>query len=488
MKRFRLPTLPDWSLFEGRRGRSRRPAARRLLVGSGPLLLLLWLNLLVASAHGRDDEPSQPTYPQATPEELGLKLPDAPPVKVDDRRVLLPVEPTEAQRDSGEGNEPVVGRVYLQVGKEYVVLMPDGRLQSFPIKQTTPTDRPFLPLDKKKLAQRLVNERFPGFKTRVTKRYLYVYNSSDDFQAATSRILETMYPALANYCKKQKIAIHEPEFPLVVIMFHDQQEFQKYRDVPDGMVAYYNSISNHIVMFEQSKLTETAPELAFKQSVSTIAHEGVHQILHNIGVQQRLSRWPIWFSEGVAEYFAPTELDRRVRWKGIGLVNDLRLYELSEFYKAHDYQATDGLLVRQCVEAETLDSLGYATSWAMIHYLARYQRERFGECLQEVSRLGPLESIPPANLFTKHFSQDQVQFEKDLIAHLKSLPYVNPVLNQTHYLLMIVNDGRAIVITSSPVELQRQVAKLDKKDRYQIQTFPDRPRAEIFGQAWLRAQ
>ena len=112
-------------------------------------------------------------------------------------------------------------------------------------------------------------------------------------------------------------------------MFRTQEEFEKYREVPPGLVAYYNGLSNHVVMFEQSKLAEVAPELAFKQAISTIAHEGVHQVLHNIGVQKRLSRWPVWMSEGLAEYFAPTELDRRVRWKGVGLVNDLRLHELS---------------------------------------------------------------------------------------------------------------------------------------------------------------
>ncbi|MCA9168069.1 MAG: DUF1570 domain-containing protein, partial [Planctomycetales bacterium] len=224
------------------------------------------------------------------------------------------------------------------------------------------------------------------------------------------------------------------------------------------------------------------------QAVSTIAHEGVHQILHNIGVQQRLSRWPIWFSEGLAEYFAPTELDRRVRWKGVGLVNDLRLFELSEFYKSHGNRSTSGQLIRRAVDTPTLDSLGYATSWAIVHYLARHERDKFNSCLQEASRLGPLEGLPDGSLFGKNVSRDHAQFEDELIAHLQSLPYVNPVLNQTHYLMMIQNDKREIVITSSPKELKKQIEKHAGKHRYQVQAFPDRFQAELFGQAWLRAK
>ena len=80
-------------------------------------------------------------------------------------------------------------------------------------------------------------------------------------------------------------------------------------------------------------MAEIAPDLAVKQSISTIAHEGVHQVLHNIGVQQRLSRWPMWISEGLPEYFAPTQVDERIRWKGVGLVNDLRLHSLVEYLR-----------------------------------------------------------------------------------------------------------------------------------------------------------
>ena len=198
--------------------------------------------------------------------------------------------------------KPVVGIVHVEVGNRFVVLMPNGQLISVKSSEATLTDRPFVAATKQEIADELTSGRFQGFRTRTTKRYLYVYNTSEAFATATSRIMETMYPGLFNYCRRQKIPVEDPRFPLVVVMFRTQDEFDKYREMPPGLVAYYNGLSNHVVMYEQSRLTEIAPELAFKQSISTIAHEGVHQILHNIGVQQRLSRWPLWFSEGLAEY------------------------------------------------------------------------------------------------------------------------------------------------------------------------------------------
>lgn len=463
--------VPHSSAHRGIRRHSSRFASFLLVLRS---VVLLWPLLCPCRSHAAEDP-----VPQASPAELGLVLPQATPRPGGDRRVVF----------AFNGQEPEVAEVFLEVGDHYVLMMPDGHLVAARQSETTVTDRPFTPLDKKELAQRLTTGRFAGFRTRSTRRYLYVYNTSESFATATSRILETMYPALTTQCRRWKLSVEDPRFPLVVVMFRTQEEFEKYRSVPEGLVAYYNGLSNHVVLFEQSKLTEIAPELAFKQAVSTIAHEGVHQILHNIGVQQRLSSWPVWFSEGLAEYFAPTEVDRRVRWKGVGLVNDLRLYELSEFYKARNGKSTDGDLIRRTVESSTMDSLGYATSWALIHHTARYQRDQFANCLREASEIGPLQSIRPGILFTKYIASDYSQFEADLTSHLQSLPYADPVVNQTHFVLMIQHkDHRETMVTASPANvMKRQREKAKDSVVMAVQAFPNRDAAEVFAKNWEKA-
>ena len=281
-----------------------------------------------------DDASGPTTFPQCQPEDLGIRIPAGEPKPGGDRRVTVL-----------DGDAPVVAKVHVEVGDALVVLLPDGRLTSVSKDSVTLTDRPFEPASKKEMVAGL-KEQFPGFEVRSTRRYLYVYNCSDAFRKATGRILETMYPALFAYVEWQKIPVHEPRTLLVVVIFKTEDEFEEYRPMPEGVAAYYNGVSNRIIMYEQSRTAVLAPELAIKQSISTIAHEGVHQILHNIGVQKRLSRWPMWISEGLPEYFAPTEIGRRTRWKGVGLTNDLRMYGLIRHLET-DRQRTGRSLARR---------------------------------------------------------------------------------------------------------------------------------------------
>ena len=85
---------------------------------------------------------------------------------------------------------------------------------------------------------------------------------------------------------------------MVAIMFRNERDYQAYKRMPDGIVAYYEPVSNRIVMYEEATVAAVKPELAIQQALSTIAHEGAHQILHNIGVQKRLSVWPMWIMSG----------------------------------------------------------------------------------------------------------------------------------------------------------------------------------------------
>jgi hypothetical protein len=333
------------------------------------------------------------------------------------RRVIVRV-------DSEPG--PIVAKVHVEVDDKLSVILPDGQIQDVLVRDATPTDRPFQAISKDELAKRLTEGEFKGFQTRQTKRFLYVYNTSETFYIGTSRILETMYPALFNYCKKLKLDVHDPDFPLVVIMFRTKDEFDAFNLIPEGVVAYYSGMKNHVVMYEHSQLSRAAPEIALKQAISTVAHEGVHQILQNIGVQQRLSRWPMWISEGLAEYFAPTELGKNIRWKGIGMVNDLRMRELEAFVVAKQASLRPGGVIVETIRSRDLTSAGYASAWALTHFLASRRQTDFVACLQEVSKLGPLETWDADERearFIKHFGAKFEELEGAELIHLRGLPY-----------------------------------------------------------------
>lgn len=403
--------------------------------------------------------------------------------------------------------QPVVGRIYCNVGSSALVLLPDGQLAPRKKGEFTPTDRKFEPADKKLLGEKLLREEFPGFKSKQTNHYLYIYNTSEEFSLATSRILETMLPGVILHGKAMQIEVREPTLPLVVVMFKTEAEFQKYQRMPPGVVAYYHTLTNRVFMYEQSRLSDSRPDLAVQQALATIAHEGAHQILHNIGVQQRLSLWPMWLSEGMAEYFAPTTAGERLRWKGAGQVNDLRMFELEQYVKSRASEKPDGQLIEHTTQAARLTSTGYATAWALTHYLAKNKRVEFNGFVKKMSELGPLEAtgniVPPGlvrenfAIFQKQFGEDLPEMENRLVLHLKKQPYTDPFAHMPHFVATITAaDGRRPIKSVNTFHspslaekwVKETVEKLPEAARPSADTavraFPNRPAAEAWARQW----
>lgn len=407
-----------------------------------------------------------------------------------------------------QNGEPVVGRVYCEVGDSRVVLLPDGRLVGMPSAATTDTERPFQPATKEALAARWTGGRLEGFQTKLTRHYVFVYSTSEEFAVVTSRILESMVPGMLAFCELMKVKAQEPELPLVVLMFRTEAEFQRFQRMPPGIVAYYNSLENYVVLYEESRLSSVKRELAVQQTLSSIAHEGAHQILHNLGVQQRLSLWPMWLSEGLAEYLAPTSFGKNLRWKGAGQVNDFRMFELEQYLKSRDSNSADGQMIEHTVLAARLTSTGYATAWSLTHYLAKQQKTDFQKYLQEVSRLGPFEGDtkvePPGIIrsqvpqFKSRFGDDLVELERRLVLHLKKLPYADPFADWPHFVATVsAGNGTKpkreanVFHTSEQAENWRNQAlerlSDDQRGAAQsaIRSFPNRAAAEAFARQWL---
>jgi len=452
------------------------------------LLAIAWVTIRAEPAWSRDVDPR--TY--------GLDLPAGP---------LAPGE-NQAVTTTDTTGEGVVGRVHVRVGDGAVVLLPDGQLVARKAGQFAPTDRKFEPLTQDAMIARLKAE-FPGFKVAQTAHYVYVYDSSEEFAFGTSRILETMLPGLKEHCDKvQRLSVQNPPVPLVAVMFQTEESFQKYRRMPEGVVAYYHTLSNRVFMYEQSRLQRVRPDLALQQAISTVAHEGAHQILHNIGVQQRLSVWPMWLGEGLAEYFAPTMVTDKLKWKGAGQVNDLRMFELEQYLKSKAAQEPSGEMIDLTVLAAQLTSTGYAAAWSLTHYLAKNRRMEFAALLRECSKIGPLEGatdiVPPGVIrsnreqFTRIFGNDFKDLEVRLILHLKKQTYNDPFQNSPHFVATLqTSEGRrpkrSALTFHSPQLAQNWVreslAKVPDDQRAAAQSavrmFANRQLAEAFAAQWL---
>jgi hypothetical protein len=459
------------------------------------LLAAFWLTLSAAAA----EPPAPPSeWPLVAPQLFGLDIPAAAAVVAGNgQRVLT----------SDDSGRPVVARVYVRVGEHLIVMLPDGQLAARPADECPATERPFEVIDGTLLAQRLSETEFPGWRTHQTRRYVYVYQSSEAFVEVTSRILETMFRGIGLYSQAQKIDVTAPEFPLVVVIYRTQQEFRQARPIPDGVVAYYDVLTNRVSMCEESDLWRVKPDLAIRQTIATIAHEGAHQILHNIGVQQRLSVWPMWLNEGLAEFFAPTTTDQRLKWKGAGEVNDLRMFELEQLLKSRTAETADGQLIAQTIGAARLTSTGYAMAWALTHYLAQNQRESFHAFVRATAGRGPLAGggevvspgVIPGNLreFKQHFGDDLADIERRVMLHLRRQPYLDPFLDWPYFAaLILMPDGtrprREAEVFRLPEQAERwreqRLAQLPDGQRatahHEIREFPNRIVAEQFVRQW----
>lgn len=404
---------------------------------------------------------------------------------------------------------PVVGKLWVTVGEHCIVMLPDGQLVARPAAQAPPTPQAFEPATKAALAAQLRGSQLAGFQAKETRRYLYLYNCSEPFAEAASRILETMLRGVVGYAQVQELPVTPPDVPLVVIIFRTAAEFQKFRPMPEDTVAYYDVLSNRMVLYEESQLWRIKPELATAQAIATIAHEGAHQILHNIGVQQRLSLWPMWLNEGLAEFLAPTTTDRQLKWKGVGQANDLRMFELEQWVKNRGPEDADGQLVAQTVGAVRLTSTGYAAAWALTNYLAKHQRAAFYEFLRQTSQLGPLESpgraVPPGVLpdnvrrFKAAFGEDLAEIERCLMLYLKQVPYVDPFADWPHFVAFVslpaaTRERREANVFQVPEQADRwrreRVEQLPAAQRAAVQSavhpFPNRILAEAFARQWLQ--
>lgn len=459
----------------------------------------------VGGANRHSPSASSPVLPRhyrnLSPSLFGFDIPDGTPIPGDGLCVLT----------NDEEGKPVVGKLHVQVKSNRIVLLPDGQLVLRKLSDAPVVDRPFKPVDKEALAAKLIETKYPGFKWKATRRYLYIYNTSEEFALATSRILETMYPGMQAHAKAQKITTYDPDVPLVAIMYKTEDEFRSQSRLPPGVVAYYQILDNRIYMFEEASGSRLPPAMQLQQTISVIAHEGAHQILHNIGVQKRLSLWPMWLAEGLAEYYAPTAPGERMRWKGAGHVNDMRMFELEQYVQSRSTEPIDGTMILDTVQAQQLTSTGYAASWALTHFLARGHKQKFNDFMLEMSKLEPFQGYlsddsddrgrVSANrrAFEQQFGTDLAALEQQLVAHLRKQNYTDPFADFPHHVAMLTAEvnrrptREANTFHSRALAEKWQedmVAKLPPETRGSVETnvrtFPNRAQAEQFAREWLR--
>lgn len=475
------------------------PAAPRLTGPVGPL------------PTGEDDQrrlapkdgasPTQPTAERA-PEA-------APPSRpTPDRSVAsAPAETPRRIRVRMPAGQTVIARVHGTRGGETHVMLPDGRLAIADTLAYSP--EPFRPATPDEVLAELTSGPFAGFASLRTDHYLVLYQSTKAFADESGRVLEDLYHNLLDAFRKRDVPVHDAEFPLVAVIFRTEADFRAHRRVDPAIQAYYEIYTNRIYFHEESKLDEQAPEVAAVRRPQTVAHEGTHQVLQNIGVQPRLAEWPAWLVEGLAEYCAAPQTTRRgAAWAGLGVVNAQHLATIRDLDDPLSVQVPGtsrpehigrprGMpLVEYLVTKSELTPTDYALAWAMTHYLAMKRVDEFVDYLRSMSQmppLGPRSGADHLAAFRDAFGSDLAKLDREIGSYLSRLkvkdhlPYYSVMFQQR------VSGGvvrRAAIVSQSPSMIRQWLDTVTSPrgspPEWSALPFPSRTRAYLAAQEFVQ--
>ncbi len=397
----------------------------------------------------------------------------------------------------------VIARLHGREGNRSAALLPDGQI-GFP-QRLIETDEPFRPLTIEALREQLSRSKFTDFQILQTQHYLIFHQSSQRFAAASGKLLEDLYKGLSEWLQRKGVDVADAEFPLVAVIFKTEADFRAYKPVAPQIQAYYDLMSNYIFFYEKSDRDEQAPEIAALRKPQTVAHEGTHQILANLGVQPRLTPWPLWIVEGLAEYCSTPVMNRKgvTNWGGIGLVNPLHLATIRDLENPVTLQSRGPQpprkqrmpLVGEIVMRTELSPTDYALAWAMTHYLATKRSRDFFIYLDRLRELPPLSERTPAEqleLFRSVFGRDLAKLDKSVAEHLSKFKKYDTL--QVYAVLFERSLGagasrRNAIVSQSPSIIRQWIGTMSENGtaaaRWEVMPFPNRAQAVYTAEQWV---
>lgn len=344
----------------------------------------------------------------------------------------------------------LTGKVLMEDSAGSVLLESDeGGLWPIPapdLKKRTSDSTPFERLDKEQLGERLLAEMGPGFQIHESKHYVVCYNTTRTYAKWCSSLLERLQRAFISYWKKKGCDVHEPEEPLVVLVFSDRQSYERYAKAELGAglgnaIGYYSILTNRIAMYDLTGMQQLRKQSSRRGSmhdisrllsqraavplVATVVHEATHQISYNCGLQKRLADNPAWLSEGLAVFFETPDLSSNRSWTGIGKVNysrwDLFRQNVNNG-KAGDLRSLIANDERIAGSRTAVDA--YAEAWAWTYFLIKWHPEEYVAYLKTLGNKPQLSMDEPQTRladFQKHFGNDFEALRDEFIRRMSRI-------------------------------------------------------------------
>lgn len=340
------------------------------------------------------------------------------------------------------------GRIEVEAQDGGVLLLTrDGVLWPLPkeeIAERGKDDKPFKPFTREELAKKLTSD-LPGFKIHQTKHYVFCYNTSPAYAQWVGSLYERLFNAFYNYWKLRKFELHEPEFPLVALVFENQESYAQYSrkelgEATKSIIGYYSLQSNQVNMYDLTGIEELRirgdrgsaarinailSQPAAERTVATIIHEATHQLAYNSGLEARFADNPFWVSEGIAIYFETPDLQSSKGWRGIGGVNRPNLFNFRKTLRDRPEDSLTTLLSddkRFRNPATAADA--YAESWALNYFLLRTREAKYIDYVRELARQPQLVEEGAEfrlAMFKKHFGNDLGELNTEFLRYMRGV-------------------------------------------------------------------
>lgn len=347
-------------------------------------------------------------------------------------------------QDDTKTERAVSGRVLVEATDGgLLVESQDGRLwtvEKTQLAERKPTAEDFAPLAADALGRQLQGELGAGFEVVTTRHYVICSNAGKQYALWCGSLFERLFAAFQNYWKQRGVKLHEPEFPLIALVFADARQFAAFatKDAgPDVAEAkgYYSIGTNRIVLYDLTALNgkpaDSAGEINRRLSaapfnIATVVHEATHQIAFNSGLHTRYADNPLWLTEGMAMFFETPDLGSKSGWKTVGAVNSLRLRQFSDY--AASRRRPDSLLTLLQSDARFTDAeqMGdaYAEAWSLSYFLIKTKKDAYVDYLNKIAAKPRLMWDKPADRvaeFKAAFGADLDQLEAEWVRYMKRL-------------------------------------------------------------------
>jgi Protein of unknown function (DUF1570) len=303
---------------------------------------------------------------------------------------------------------------------------------------------PFAPVDHDVMGERLLKEFPDGFRIHKTAHYVVCYNTSQSYAQWCGALYERLFRAFNTYWKNRGFELHEPEFPLVALVFNDRRSYTAYAAPELGgavskIIGYYSLRSNRVVMYDltgsesggggrsatMAHINRLLMRPGAERTVATVIHEATHQIAFNCGLQTRYADIPLWVSEGVAIYFETPDLRSKKGWRNIGGVNRVRLQEFRRYLRNRPADSLQTLLsTDDRFRDPRLAGDAYAESWALNYFLIRKHPKEYLPYMTGLSTKRPLRYDDAKDRlvqFKEAFGNDLDKLNTEFLRYMRSV-------------------------------------------------------------------